>query len=196
MLVVIAGPSGSGKTTVCRRLIERKRYVLSISATTREPRPGEQDGKDYHFIAREEFMRRLERGEFLEHSEHFGNLYGTPRRPVEEALAQGKTVVLEIDVNGARQVKQDPGLARWRAESVAGRGAKALLIFVNAPGEAELHKRLLNRPGCESDEELRQRVARAEMELAQRNLFDHEVVNDDLERAVSEIEDIIDRKNS
>ena len=105
LVVVVSGPSGAGKTTVCRQLAERCGYALGVSATTRAPRVGEVDGKDYFFVSRGEFEAAAERGEFLEYSEHFDSLYGTPKAQVKEALAKGAVVLLEIDVNGAAQVR-------------------------------------------------------------------------------------------
>ncbi len=208
LLVVISGPSGSGKTTITKEVIARNaNYWLSVSATTRSPRPGEVDGRDYLFLSREKFRKELAQGGFLEHSEHFGNLYGTPRKPVEEALAKGKVAVLEIDVNGARQAtgfaKAPPNrhpprtvgataksreAGRGRAkESLAGR-IRTLLIFVNAPSDDELRRRILNRPGTQDDKVARERLSRARMEVEQRRFFDYEVINDDVAKAVEQVE--------
>jgi len=180
-LVIISGPSGSGKSTLCRRLAERKPYALSVSATTRSPRPGEKQDGDYHFISREAFLRKIESGEFLEYSEHFGSLYGTPRKPVEEALRRGEVVVLEIDVNGAQQVKENPPCAR-----------RPFMIFVRAPDEDELRRRLTQRDKDKGHEAVRERLARLDWELSMRNIYDREVVNDNLDRAVAELEQIIE----
>src|SRR5687768_7576813 len=110
-MVVISGPSGSGKSTLCKRLLEDPRVTFSISATTRKPRPGEVDGRDYFFITPEDFRARIERGEFIEYAEVFGNLYGTLRAPMLKALAEGKVYLLEIDVQGANQLRalDEPG---------------------------------------------------------------------------------------
>lgn len=180
LLVVISGPSGSGKTTITKRLMARNGYWLSVSATTRPPRPGEVDGRDYLFMSREKFLEGVRQGGFLEYSEHFGHLYGTPRKPVDDALAKGKVALLEIDVNGARQAR----------ESLAGR-VRTLLIFINAPSDQELRRRILQRPGTQDDRVARERLARAEMEIAQSRFFDHEVVNDDVEKAVRQVEKLI-----
>lgn len=179
LLVVVSGPSGSGKSTICRRLAERNGYALSVSATTRPPRPGEREGVDYLFLSREEFLRRAGEGQFLEYSEHFGNLYGTPRAPVEEGLARGKVVLLEIDVNGGRQVRD------------ALRGlpdVRGLFLFVRPPDHEELRRRLAGRDGTGDPESVRRRLERVDLEMAMRSLYDHEIVNDDLERAVAEAE--------
>lgn len=183
LLVVISGPSGSGKTTVAKRLAEKNGYVLSVSATTRLPRPDECDGRDYRFLAREEFETRVGRGEFLEHSEHFGHFYGTPRGPVEQALRQGKVVVLEIDVNGARQVK----------EQLAG-STRLLRLFINTPSRGELRTRILHRPGTGDEAFVRQRLARADLELQEAHQFHAVIINDTVERAVAEIEQLIQKE--
>jgi guanylate kinase len=186
MAVIISGPSGSGKTTVVRQLLERRtEYIKSVSATTREKRPGEVDGKAYHFFAPEEFARLRDQGQLLEWSEHFGHCYGTPRQPVEAALAAGAIVILEIDVNGARQIKE--------------KLPDSYGIFLRAPDMDELMARLRGRH-TEDTEELQERLARAAMEMANRSKFDVEVINDDLARAVTEVENLIElqarRKNA
>jgi len=176
-VIIISGPSGCGKTTLVRRLLERHpEYRRSVSVTTRPRRPGEVQDSDYRFVSPPEFDRLLENGELLEWSEHFGNRYGTPRAPVESALAAGAVIILEIDVNGAAQVKaQMP---------------HAYAIFVRAPSQEALAARLRAR-GTEAEPRIRERLARAEMEMAHRYLFDREVVNDDLDRAVGELEQLV-----
>ena len=177
-LVIVSGPSGSGKTTLVRRLLERRPgYRLSVSATTRPRRSGEEDGRDYHFVAGDEFERMRAAGELLEWSEHFGNHYGTPRGPVDAALAAGEVVILEIDVNGARQV--------W--EGVP----EAYGIFVRPPSWEALEARLRGRK-TEPEERLRERLARAQMEMDRSERFDHVVINDDVECAVAEMETVIE----
>ena len=171
-VAVIAGPSGSGKSTICARLCERPGFHFSVSATTRAPRPGERDGVDYSFVTREAFEAMREHGEILEFSEHFGNLYGTPREPVETAVAAGQVVVLDIDVNGAEQVRRLMPEAR--------------LIFVRPPSREELERRLRSR-GTEDDAAVRSRLRRADMEMARADAFDLRVVNDEPDRAVDEI---------
>jgi len=176
LVVVISGPSGAGKTTLCRRLVERYGYEFSVSVTTRPPRSGEVNGRDYFFVTPEEFGSMVSRGELLEHSEHFGHRYGTPRSPVERAIGEGRVILLDIDVNGAAQVrKQLPG---------------AVCIFVSAPSDAENERRLRGRHS-EDESAIRQRLLRAEMEKAMQVEYDYRVVNDDLEQTVARLHDII-----
>ena len=170
-VLVVTGPSGVGKGTLIKRLLERvPDLTLSVSATTREPRPGEVDGVDYHYLSEEEFEKRLVAGEFLEHAMYAGNHYGTPRSEIERAP---DGLVLEIEVEGARQVRE--------------RLAEALQVFIAPPSPEALRERLLKR-GTDSEEQMRRRLARAEEELAARTEFKHVIVNDDLERAVAELE--------
>lgn len=182
--VVVSGPSGSGKSTLCRRLLQRPGYRFSVSATTRPPRQGERTGDDYHFVSHDEFSAMLERGDLLESSEHFGNRYGTPRRQVEEGVAQGQVVILDIDVNGAEQVKE--------------RMPEARSVFVLPPSREELESRLRSR-GTEDEEALKRRLERADMEMSRAPRFDKRVVNDDLDRAAEEmvrwIETEVNRSN-
>jgi guanylate kinase len=175
---VITGPSGVGKGTLIEQLIERiPELELSISATTREPRPGEVDGRDYHFLTPEEFRRRLEAGDFLEHASYSGNYYGTLRSEVEGRLSEGGSVVLEIEVQGARQVRD-------------ALGDDAVLIFIAPPDEAVLRERLEGR-GTDSPEAIEQRLRTAEVELAARSEFPLEVVNDEVQNAASELEKLV-----
>ena len=171
-MVVISGPSGSGKSTICKRLLEDPRVVFSVSSTTRKKREGEVDGRDYHFLSREEFKRGVERGEFIEHAEVYGNMYGTPRGPMQAALARGELYLLEIDVQGALQLKA--------------LGEPGVYIFVAPPNFDELRTRL-ERRGTEATEMLERRLHKAEDEYRERLNYDHVVVNDDLSRAVGEI---------
>jgi guanylate kinase len=178
LLVVVAGPSGVGKGTVHTELRRRlPDAVLSVSATTRPPRPGEVDGEDYRFVDVATFRRMAEDGELLEWAEYAGNLYGTPRDPAAEAVARGAVVLLDIEVQGALQVKDaDPD---------------ALLVFLHPPDMDELERRLRGR-GTESDETIARRLEVAREEIAGAHEFDLEVVNDRLEDCVEEVLTAID----
>jgi len=174
---VITGPSGVGKGTLIGALLERVPDLeLSISATTRPPREGEVDGRDYHFLTAEEFDRLVAEEDFLEFATYSGNRYGTLRSEVRRRLEAGRSVVLEIEVQGARQVR-----AAMR-ESVQ--------VFIAPPDPAVLRERLRGR-GTDSEEAIDSRLEVAEQELAARGEFAHEVVNDDLDRAAKELEGIV-----
>jgi guanylate kinase len=176
---VIAGPSGVGKGTVVRRVLELVPDLrLSVSATTRAPRPVERDGVDYRFVSDATFDRMIADGELLEWAEIFGHRSGTPAGPIEVALAEGRDVLLEIDVQGAAQVRETM--------------PQAVLILLAPPTLAELERRLRSR-GTEDEERLARRLATAEEELRQAERFDHVVVNDDLEEASSQVAAIIER---
>lgn len=173
-LFVVSGPSGSGKTTVLRRALERPGVDarLSVSATSRPPRLGEEHGRDYYFLTSEEFARARDAGELLEWACYNGHDYGTPAEPVFEALKQGRRVVLEIETQGAMQVRE--------------RAPTALFVFIDAPDFATLTRRLRHR-ATESDDQIHQRlvIARRERDLA--HCYDVRIVNDDLDRAVDEL---------
>jgi guanylate kinase len=174
---VITGPSGVGKGTLISRLLERVPDLeLSISATTREPRPGEVDGRDYHFLTREEFDRRVEEENFLEFATYSGNRYGTLRTEVQRRLAAGHSVVLEIEVQGARQVR-----AAMR---------ESIQVFIAPPDPAVLRERLDAR-GTDAPEAIDSRLEVAEQEMAAQDEFAYRVVNDDLGRAADELEGIV-----
>lgn len=155
MLLVVSGPSGSGKTTLCRRLADAGEARYSISCTTRAPRPGEEDGRDYHFLSGEEFARRRQAGDFLEHAEVHGNCYGSLKAEVVSYLNDGIDVVMDIDIQGAAQVRHcaDPDIRR-----------AAVDLFVMPPGEEELHSRLAGR-GTDSSEVIAVRMANAFEEM-------------------------------
>jgi guanylate kinase len=176
-LIIISGPSGAGKGTLVDRLVTRVPGLwVSVSATTRAPRPGEVDGEDYVFLTPEEFSARIEAGDFLEWAEVHGNRYGTLRSMVEERLAEGCDVVLEIDPQGAFQVKALMD--------------EAVLVFIIAPSLDELERRIRKR-GAESDEQVRTRLATAVRELELVGTYDHVVENDDVSRATDELVGII-----
>lgn len=174
--VVLAGPSGSGKTTVGRALERLEEVRFSISATTRPPRPEEEDGVDYRFLSREAFEELRERDELLEWAEVHGELYGTPRSNLVEARRRGTHLLLDIDVQGARSVR----------ERVPG----TVSVFLLPPDGSRIVRRLLER-GTEDEGQLRRRLAAAEKELMAVEAFDYLVVNDDLHRAVDTVEEII-----
>lgn len=172
-LTVLSGPSGVGKGSLVARLRELVPDVwVSVSCTTRAPRAGESDGVQYHFVTREQITRMIEDGELLEHDEHFGNIYGTPREPVLRHIAAGVPTLLEIELHGARQVRETMPDARF--------------VFLAPPSAQELMQRLSAR-GTESAAEFDARMQRSRLELAAAAEFDHVVVNDDLERAAAEV---------
>lgn len=178
-IVIISGPSGVGKSTICRKLVKRlDNAYLSVSVTTRPKSDREVDGKDYWFVSQEEFRRRIDKGLLLEHAEVFGNLYGTPADKVEEALEAGKTAILEIDVQGGKQVK-----ARF---------GDAVMIFILPPSAKVLAERLNNR-GRDDGEVAELRLDGASGEIAAAwQQYKHMVINDDLRQAVDECLQIIE----
>jgi guanylate kinase len=176
-LIVITGPSGVGKGTIVRSLLKsHPDLCFSISATTRQPRPGEVEGLDYYFFSRTQFEAAIASGEFLEWAEYAGNYYGTPRTKVEEQLARGNSILLEIEVVGAKKI--------------ASIFPNALRIFILPPSLEELEQRIKNR-GANSEESIARRLAIAKAEIEASSEFDFTIINDDLEGAIAEIETII-----
>jgi guanylate kinase len=177
-VVIVSGPSGVGKSTLCKEVVKRMSDVcLSVSVTTRPKSESETDGEDYRFISKEEFERRVDRGLLLEYAEVFGNLYGTPKEQVEEAIKAGKAIILEIDVQGARQVRLTY--------------PDAVMVFILPPSHRELAERMGGR-GREDAEAAAKRLGGASAEIAAAwQYYQHMVINDELEQAVREVVQII-----
>jgi guanylate kinase len=176
LVLIVSGPSGSGKSTLVEKILEVPGTLLSVSCTTRSPRKTESDGKWYNFVTEGEFQQMVERGEFLEYAQVFGkNWYGTPRKWLEEAQAKKKDLVLEIDVQGALQVKRKlPG---------------AVAVFVLPPSRAELERRIRAR-GQDSEDEIHRRLERARQEMLNYSSYDFAIINDDVQRAGREVQAI------
>jgi guanylate kinase len=176
LVMIVSGPSGCGKSTLVKKLLELPGTVLSVSYTTRKPRPTELEGEWYHFVSEDDFERMIERGEFLEHACVFGkHKYGTPRKWLEEARARGLDLVLEIDVQGAAQVKQ--------------KLPAAIAIFILPPARDVLERRLRAR-GQDSEGEITRRLERARQEIQHYGKYDYIVINDDLEQAGRDVQAI------
>ncbi|NII09794.1 guanylate kinase [Oleiagrimonas sp. C23AA] len=175
-LFIVAAPSGAGKSTLVNALLEREPDIsLSISHTTRPPRPGESYGRHYYFVERADFEREIAEGIFLEHAEVHGNLYGTSRTMVQELLSAGRDVLLEIDWQGAQQI-------RAKAECVS--------VFILPPSRAELERRLRGR-GSDAPDVIERRLRNSREEIAHAHEFDHILVNDDFEQALDELQSIV-----
>ena len=176
-LIVLSAPSGAGKTTIANLLVDNfPQMSISVSATTRSKRPGEQEGVHYHFIGLSQFREYIENDSFLEYEEVHGDYYGTLRADVEELINQGKTVVFDIDVKGALSIKKNY--------------PDAILIFIKTPSLSELKNRLKNRKS-ESEDAIKKRLERIDFEYSQAGKFDHIVINDNLNHAVEQIIDLI-----
>lgn len=177
ILVVVSGFSGAGKGTVMKALLEKyDNYALSVSVTTRSPRPGETEGKEYFFRTREEFGKLIEEDALIEYAQYVENFYGTPRAYVEQQLAAGKDVILEIEIQGAMKVKE--------------KLPEALLVFITPPSMEELKKRLIGR-GTETMDMIQSRIARAHEEAQGMEDYDYLVLNDQLEECVERMHQII-----
>ncbi len=178
ILLVISGFSGAGKGTIVNRLIEKyDEYELSISMTSRAPRPGDVEGVNYFFVSREEFEKTIAENGLLEYAQYCGNYYGTPRAFVEKKLSEGRNVILEIEIQGATNIKKA--------------FPESLLIFVTPPSAGELERRLRSR-GTETEEAIKGRLARAHEESVGMDTYDFIVINDDLETCVDEVHSIIE----
>ena len=182
VLLVLSGPSGAGKGTICEQLRnKRKNLAYSVSATTRAPRKGEVDGRDYFFVTIEKFKEMIANNELLEHAEIYGNYYGTPRSYVMSILDEGRDVVLEIDPQGALQVKES--------------FPDAVFVFVVPPSLDELSKRIYKR-GTDSEEVIKRRLSAATSELAYASKYDYIVVNDEVEKATNKVSNILDAERN
>lgn len=178
LLIVVSGPSGAGKGTICSRLLEQEKNIwMSVSMTSREPRKGEENGKDYYFITKQEFEEKIQNDEFLEYAVvHNNQYYGTPKSKIEEKLNNGKDVILEIDIQGALKVKE--------------KIEEALFIFIVPPSMEELKKRLINR-NTETKEKILERFKTAYNEINEIKKYNYVVVNDKVDKAVDKVKSII-----
>ena len=180
ILFVLSGPSGTGKGTVCKEVLDREdALTLSVSATTREKRKGEVDGETYHYVTKDDFEAMIDKGEMLEYATYNGNYYGTPKASVDQLLSDGRDVMLEIEPQGALQVKK--------------LFPEAVLMFLVPPSMAELKNRLITR-GRESETEIAERIANAKWELEQAGKYTVLIENDDLGDCVNDVLDYIDSK--
>lgn len=179
ILFVVSSPSGAGKSTISRMLLKAdKQLAMSVSATTRPPRPGEKDGRDYRFVDVTRFKEMASKGQFLEWAHVFGHRYGTPRAPVERALKNGRDVLFDIDWQGAQQLYQQAG-------------GDVVRIFIFPPSLAELERRLRDR-GTDSEEVITRRMSRAAAEISHWDGYDYVLLNDDVERCYADVQKILD----
>lgn len=178
LMLVLSSPSGTGKTAIAHKILESDpNFFLSVSVTTRAPRPGEIDGRDYYFVSRERFDEMVEKGELLEHAEFCGNCYGTPRAPVEKSLSEGRDILFDIEWQGTRQLAKAA-----RADLVC--------VFILPPSLAELRRRLVLRKQ-DSDDVIDKRMATAESEISHWNEYDYVIVNRDLDESVAAVRSIL-----
>ncbi|MBC7951368.1 MAG: guanylate kinase [Rhodospirillaceae bacterium] len=178
LMLVLSSPSGAGKSTIARALLERDAYIaMSVSCTTRAPRPGEVDGKDYHFVTVETFQQMVEAGQFLEHARVFDNFYGTPRGPVEDALASGRDVLFDIDWQGTQQLEQNA-----RTDLVT--------VFILPPSVEELERRLHTR-AQDSAEVVAKRMAKAGDEMSHWPEYDYTLLNTEVDRSIASVQSIL-----
>ena len=180
-LFIISGPSGAGKGTICKRLVEETKVEVSVSMTTRQPRAGEVDGKSYYFTTKENFLKEVEADGFLEWAEVYGNYYGTPKSKLDEKLSAGIDVVLEIDIQGALNVKEVY--------------PEGIFIFILPPSMTELRKRITGR-GSETEESLRLRLSQTLKEVSYIDKYDYCVVNGELDEAVARVKSIVIAEHS
>ncbi|OPJ56901.1 guanylate kinase [Alkalithermobacter paradoxus] len=177
LLIVVSGPSGAGKGTICKELLNKNKEIkISVSATTRNPREGEVDGVNYFFISKEKFENMIEQEEFLEYARVYDNFYGTPKKAVLDTLSEGRDVLLEIDIQGAMQVKE--------------KYPKGVFIFILPPSLKELKDRIVKR-GTETEEDISKRFGCAISEIEKIENYDYFIINKDVERAVYELQSII-----
>lgn len=176
MLIVVSGPSGCGKGTVLAEILKSDKIFYSVSATTRSPRPGETDGVNYYFLTKEKFEKLIEEDGMLEYASYCGNYYGTPKKPVEDMLEQGKHVILEIEVQGAMKIKE--------------KCPEAVFVFILPPSLKELERRL-NKRGTEAEDVIKKRLSEAAGEIKQAYKYNYAVINGELEKAVDDLKAII-----
>ena len=177
--IIISGPSGVGKGTICKKVIEQLNIEYSVSMTTREKREGEVDKINYYFTTKDDFERRIQNDEFIEYAKYNDNYYGTLKKEVLEKINEGKNIICEIEVQGAKQVKK--------------LFPNSILIFIKAPSTEELKNRLINR-NTNDKKDIERRIKIAQKENESIDFYDYVVVNDNLERAVSEVKEIIEKK--